>query len=105
MTRMRRALNVPVPELTRYLAVKVFVPGVSPVCRATADAVTLTPADPNTPTPRLSAGASLVAPEISYDMRADPAPEFSMEQWTMTSANAPVCTLPVGPVVARRSEE
>src|SRR5690606_36596273 len=64
-TPRRRELKLPVPELTRYLAVKVLVPGVRSLWMDTLEQMTPAPATPKTPMPRLSAGAIEESPVIS----------------------------------------
>jgi len=94
-----------VPDETRYFAVNVLTPGVRlpDWCSTVVPATKLAPAAPKKPMLRLSAAATAPAPEMSYPMRAEPAPELERVQCTMTTAETPVVTVTEGPARAGAS--
>ena len=103
MTQIDRFENVAVPlPLILYLAVKVLLPGVSPL--TTNDAVDCCKSLPRRITDRVSVAAIVVAPLTAnaMNMLVEPLVAF-MPDVTATSAlpEAGIVTVTVGPTVAR----
>src|ERR1044072_8621756 len=101
MTPMRRLPKVPVDADTRYLAVKVLLPGVRSVCRWTVAAITVElEAEAMDPMPRLSAADMDVAPLTSSAVGAEPVPELAADPAIQTGAELPVTAVTDGPADA-----